>query len=238
MTVLNPTILRLSAQALLGRRRGLVLMLIPGLVLVLAVVVRALTEEGVGYDIVSEVGYTLALPIVALLAASAVLGPEIDDGSIVYLIAKPVPRHAVAVSKYVVAWLATVVLGAFPLFVAGVVLDASEPGRAVAWGFASLVSGTAYTALFLGLAALTRHAVVIGLLYVLLWEGLLGALLTGIRWLAIGPWGLQVGSAISDAVDEPGTGLTYALLAALVVTAGSVWFAGDRLRSFTLRGDE
>ena len=44
--------------------------------------------------------------------------------------------------------------------------------------------------------------------------------------------------ADADAVDEPGTGLTYALVAAALVTAGSVWFAGDRLRSFTLRGDE
>ena len=150
MNFLNPTILRLSTQALLGRRRGLVLMLIPGLLIVLAVVVRALTEAGVGYDIVSEVGYTLALPIVALLAASAVLGPEIDDGSIVYLIAKPVPRHVVVLSKYVVAWLATVGLGALPLLLAGLVLDSSDPGRAVAWGVAALVSGTAYTALFLG----------------------------------------------------------------------------------------
>ena len=238
MSVLNPTIVRLSTQALLGRRRGLVLMLIPGLLLVLAVVVRALTDAGVGYDIVSEVGFTLALPIVALLAASAVLGPEIDDGSIVYLIAKPVPRHVVVLSKFVVAWLATIALGALPLLLAGMVLDSSDSGRAVAWGVAAFVSGTAYTALFLGLAALTRHAVVIGLLFALLWEGLLGGLLSGVRWLAIGPWGLQVGSAISDAVDEPGTGLTYALVAAAVVTAGSVWFAGDRLRSFTLRGDE
>ena len=119
----------------------------------------------------ARLGYTLALPIVALLAASAVLGPEIDDGSIVYLIAKPVPRHVVVLSKYVVAWLATVGLGALPLLLAGLVLDFSAPGRAVAWGVAALVSGTAYTALFLGLAALTRHAVVIGLLFVLLVGG-------------------------------------------------------------------
>ena len=70
----------------------------------------------------------------------------------------------------------------------------------------------------------------------LFWEGLLGGLLTGIRWLAIGAWG-QESAAVSDAVEAPGTGLPYALFAALL-TAGSVWFAGDRLRSFTLRGDE
>jgi ABC-2 type transport system permease protein len=238
VSVLNSTITRLSSQALLGRRRGVVLVLIPALVVVLAVVVRALTSEGVGYDIVGHLGFTLALPLVALLAASAVLGPEVDDGSIVYLIAKPVSRHTVARSKYVVAWLATVVLGALPLLVAGVVLDSSDPTRAVAWMLAGLVAGTTYTSLFLGLAALTRHAVVAGLLFVLLWEGLLGGLLTGIRWLSIGAWGTEVGSAVSDAIDAPGTGLTYALVAAALVSVAGVWFAGDRLRSFTLRGDE
>ena len=235
---MNPTIVRLSVQALLGRRRGAVLALIPALLLVLAVVVRTLTQAGVGYDIVSNVGFTLGLPLVALLASSAVLGPEIDDGSIVYLIAKPVPRHVVAFSKYVVAWVATVALGALPLFLAGLVLDASDVGRALAWGVAALVAGTTYTALFLGLAALTRHAVVLGLLFVLLWEGLLGGLLSGIRWLSIGAWGAEVGSAVSSAVEAPGTGVAYALAAATVVSVATVWFAGDRLRSFTLRGDE
>ena len=235
---MNPTIVRLSVQALLGRRRGIVLLLIPILVVALAAVIRALTQEGVGYEIVDAVGFALALPLVALLASSAVLGPEIDDGSIVYLIAKPVPRHVVALSKYAVAWAATLALGALTLLLAGLVLDASDPGRAVGWCLAGVVSGTAYTALFLGLAALTRHAVVAGLLFVLLWEGLLGGLLPGIRWLDVGAWGVEVGAAVSDAMVAPGTGLVYALVAATVVTVASVWFAGDRLRSFTLRGDE
>jgi ABC-2 type transport system permease protein len=234
----NPTILRLSRQALLGRRRGLVLMLIPAVLIVLAVVVAALTDAAVGYDAVLGLGFTLALPLVALLAATAVLGPEVDDGSIVYLIAKPVSRHVVAVSKFVVAWAATIGLGAVPLLVAGLVLDGSDVRQAVAWGVAGVVAGTAYTALFLALAAFTRHAVVIGLLFALLWEGLLGSLLAGIRWVSIGPWGRGVAEAISPQVSGPGTGLTYALVAATVLSAGSLWFTGDRLRSFTLRGDE
>ena len=70
---MNPTILRLSTQALLGRRRGLVLMLIPAVLLGLAVVVRALTEDTVGYEAVVNLGFTLALPLVALLAAMSAL---------------------------------------------------------------------------------------------------------------------------------------------------------------------
>ena len=235
---MHPTILRLSAQALLGRRRGLVLLLIPALLVVLALVIRVLTGEGSGYEAVLNLGFTLVLPLVALLAATAVLGPEIDDGSIVYLLAKPVSRHAVARSKYVVAGAATIGLGALPLLVSGLVLDASEPARAVAWGVGAAVAGTAYVALFLGLASLTRHAVVVGLLVALLWEGVLGNVFAGVRWVAIGAWGREAAGDISPLVSGAGTGLAYALVAAALVTVGSVWFAGDRLRSFTLRGDE
>jgi len=235
---MNSTIARLSVQALFGRRRGVVLVLIPGILVALAIIVRALTEEGVGYEAVLSLGFTLALPIVALLSSAAVLGPEVDDGSIVYLLAKPVSRHVVAISKYAVAWAATMALGAFPLLVSGLIIDTSDPRQALGWLVAGIVAGTTYTALFLGLAALTRHAVVVGLLFVLLWEGLLGNLFTGIRWLAIGAWGRDAGHAVSSALETSETGLTYALVAALVVSVGSVWFAGDRLRSFTLRGDE
>ena len=236
--ILNPTILRLSRQALLGRRRGLVLVLIPAVLIVLAVVVAALTHDAVGYDAVLGLGFTLALPLVALLAATAVLGPEVDDGSIVYLISKPVSRHVVALSKFVVAWAATIGLGALPLLVAGLVLDGSDVRHAVAWGLGGAVAGTAYTAGFLALAAFTRHAVVIGLLFTLLWEGLLGSLLTGIRWVSIGAWGRGVAEEVSPLVTGGGTGLTYALVAAAVLSVAALWFTGDRLRSFTLRGDE
>lgn len=235
---MNPTIVRLSAQALLGRRRGVVLVLIPAVLLVLAVVVQALTDDAVGYEAVANLGFTLALPLVALLAATAVLGPEVDDGSIVYLLSKPVSRHVIAASKYVVAWAATMVLGALPLLAAGLVLDASDPRQAMAWGVGGAVAGTAYTALFLGLAAFTRHAVVIGLLFALLWEGVLGNVLDGIRWVAIGAWGREVATEISSQVPAPGIGVGYAVVAAALVSAASLWFTGDRLRSFTLRGDE
>ncbi|WP_181312745.1 ABC transporter permease [Nocardioides campestrisoli] len=235
---MNPTIVRLSVQALLGRRRGLVLVIVPAVLLALSVVIRALTDEGVGQDAVLELGYTLAMPLVCLLAASAVLGPEVDDGSVVYLLAKPVNRHAIALSKYVVAWICGLVLGALPLTLCALVLSWSAPEEAVAWGVGGAVAATAYVALFLALAALTKHAVVVGLLVVLMWEGLLGNLLVGIRWVSIGSWGREVAASVSDLLWSPEVGLGYALGAAVVLAVASVWFAGDRLRSFTLRGDE
>jgi ABC-2 type transport system permease protein len=235
---MNRTLLRLSTQALFGRRRGVVLLLIPAALLVLSVFVRLLTDQQVGVDAAVGLGYTLALPLVALLAATAVLGPEVDDGSIVYLLAKPVSRHVIAISKFAAAWAATMALGALPIFVAGLVLQSSEPRRALALGIGAAVAGTVYTALFLGLAALTRHAVVVGLLFALIWEGGFGSVFAGVRWLSIGAWGREITSAVSPLVDAAGTGVAYAAVAAALVTVVAVWFTGDRLRSFTMRGDE
>lgn len=235
---MNRTVFRLSAQAILGRRRGLVLALIPAALLVLALLVRALTDADLGVEATVGLGLSLALPLVALLASTAVLGPEIDDGSIVYLLSKPVSRHVIARSKFAAAWVATMALGALPVGVVAFVVDPSEPRRAVAYGVGAAVAGTVYAALFIALAALTRHAVVIGLLFTLLWEGLLGSVFAGVRWLSVAAWGREVAGELSPLVDAVGIGTAYAVIAATVVTLASLWFTGDRLRSFTLRGDE
>src|SRR5690349_5309047 len=222
---MNRTLLRLSTQALFGRRRGVVLLLIAGALLALAVLVRLLAGDADGLDPVVGLGFTLALPLVALLAATAVLGPEIDDGSVVYLLAKPVNRHVIAVSKFVAAWGATMLLGALPVGLAALVLDPSRPGRGLALIGGAAVSGTVYTALFLALAALTRHAVVIGLLFVLVWEGVLGSIFAGVRWLSIGAWGRAVAGELSPRFDDTtNLGSTYAVLAAVLVTMAAIWF--------------
>ncbi len=235
---MNRTVFRLSAQAILGRRRGLVLALIPAALLVLALLVRALTDAELGVEATVGLGLSLALPLVALLASTAVLGPEIDDGSIVYLLSKPVSRHVIARSKFAAAWVATMALGALPVGIVALVVDPSEPRRALAYGVGAAVAGTVYAALFIALAALTRHAVVVGLLFTLLWEGLLGSVFAGVRWLSVAAWGREVAGELSPLVDEVGIGTAYAVIAATVVTLASLWFTGDRLRSFTLRGDE
>ena len=205
------------------------------LLVALTVLIAALTDGDAAWPLLPGLGYPVVLPLVAVLAASSVLGPEVDDGSIVYLLSKPISRHAVAISKWVVAWVATLLAGALPLYVSALV--AGGGSRAPAAGLAALVAGTTYSALFLAVSALTRHAVIVSLLFVLIWEGLLGNLLSGVAWLSVAQWGLRVGHEVSAELPDP-TSLPWALLASVTVTVGGVWFAGDRLRSFSLRGED
>ncbi len=236
---MNATILRLSAQALFGRRRGLIMLVIPVILLALTLVVRMLTDPGTAYpEIVGELAQDLALPLVALLAATAVLGPEIDDGSIVYLLAKPVNRYAVALSKYAVALGATLGFGALPVLLAGLIIDPGDPGLSLAMLAGAVVAALTYSGLFLALCALTRHAVVAGLLFVFLWEGTVGNLLDGVRWLSVSAWSREIAAALSDGISQtPPVGTTYALVAAVVVAAGGIAFAGWRLSTFSLTGE-
>jgi len=233
--MINTTIAKLAMQALLGRRRFFLLLAFPVLLIGLVALVTVLVDGDAAYQVLPNLGYPLVLPLVAILAASSVLGPEVDDGSIVYLLSKPVNRYGVAISKWLVALGATLVAGALPILVAALLTGDST--RATALFTAAVVAGTAYSALFLAISAVTRHAVIASLMFVLIWESLLGNLFSGIAWLSIGQWGLRVGHEISSELPDPAN-LPYAIIASLVVTVVAVWFAGDRLRSFSLRGDE
>jgi ABC-2 type transport system permease protein len=233
---MNATIIKLALQALLGRRRFWLLIALPLALIGLTALIRALSSDpDAAWPMISFLGYPLVLPLVAILAASSVLGPEVDDGSIVYLLSKPVSRHAIAISKWLVAWSATLVVGSIGVFIAALVAGGGE--QALGWFVGALVAGTTYSALFLALSSLTRHAVVIGLIFVLIWEGLAGGFLSGVAWLSVGQWGIRIGHEASASLDDPAS-LPWALLASLAVTLGGVWFAGDRLRSFALTGDE
>lgn len=236
---MNTTIARLALRALVGQKRGLALIALPLLLVVLAGVLRALTGEPVSATVVIvEVGLALVVPLVALLAANGVLGPEIDDGSVVYLLATPVSRYAVAASKFVVAAAVAVVLS-----VAGLVGATLAGGLSERWLLVSLVTGgiaaLLYTALFTALSAATRHGMIAGLIYALVLESLLGRFLSGLRYVSVNAIAQRLGEAAAD-VDLPvaDMSLGYAVVASVVLLGAGAVLAGWRLQRFQLRGDE
>lgn len=239
---MNATIVRLGVRSLLGRRRGLMLFILPVILIVLAFVVRGLTGGGAdaAAQVLPALGLHVLLPLIALIAASSLLAPEIDDGSIVYLLAKPISRLTVVASKLVIAVGCTVVFAVVPILIAGFVLATDEPGLVLAYAVGALAGGAAYCALFTWLSTLTRHAVVIGLIYVLLWEGLIGGLVGGVRWVSISWWASAIAEAVSDRLDlvSPDLGAPYAVIATLVVLVGFALLAARRLQGFNLTGDE
>jgi ABC-2 type transport system permease protein len=242
MTVtLSPTVVRLGTRSVFGHKRGILLFLLPLVLLGLAGLIRGLAGEDprISVEVLTNLGLTVVVPLVALLATTGLLAPEIDDGSISYLLAKPISRHTIVLSKLLVALGCVVAFAVVPMYLAALILYTDEPGLALAFAVGSLAGGAAYCALFAFLSVLTRHAVVIGLLYLLVWEGLLGGLLDGVRWLSVTRWARAITEEVSPGFDVvENLGATYAVIAALVVLVLGTFLTGRRLRAFNLTGDE
>ena len=242
---MNPTVARLTARSLLGRRRAYLLMALPGVLILLCVLVRLLAGEDNDITVGILGGFALStlVPLLGLIAGTGSIGPEIDDGSIVYLLSKPLSRHSIAGTKAAVAATVVTVFAALPVLVAGLVLAGTSDGLAAGYFLGALVAGLAYATLFLLLAVVTRHAVVIGLIYALIWESLVGSYVPGAQALSIQQWSLALSAEVVGSRAEA-LGVTSAVsLGAAVpllvlLAAGSTWYAGRRLRSLRLTSDE
>ncbi|NEK58730.1 ABC transporter permease subunit [Geodermatophilus sabuli] len=241
---MNATVARLTARSLLGRRRALLLLLLPAVLLALSGVARALagTEEDLAVGLLGGFALGTLVPLLGLIAGTGAIGPEIDDGSIVYVLAKPLDRHSIVVTKLLVAVAVVTALGAVPTFAAGVLLTGTAGTLAVAFGLAAAVAGIAYCALFVLLAVVTRNAVVVGLLYALVWETLIGQFVPGAQALSIQQWALAiadevVGSRAGQLGVTSAVGLPAGVVLLLAVTLGATWYAGRRLRTIRLTSE-
>jgi len=237
----NVTVARLTARGLLGRRRGLLLLAVPALLLVLSVIIRAAVgqDESTTVNVLGTLALGTLVPLLGLIAGTGAIGPEIDDGSIIYLLAKPLPRWKIVTTKLMVAFGCTVVFGAVPTYLAGVILFGNFESVAVAYGIGALVAGAAYSAIFLLLGVVTRHAVVVGLLYSLVWESVVGSFVTGAKTLSVQQWSLAVARQIADpGVITSAVHLPTAVPLLVVVTLGGSALAAARLSRLTLAGEQ
>ena len=189
-------------------------------------------------SVLQGLGVAALLPLVALIATSGVLGTEIDDGSFVFLLSKPVSRAVIVNTKLAVAVGLTVLFAVAPVLLAGLVLAGTDGGLAAGFGAGALAGSVAYCAIFVLVNVVTRHAVVAGLLYALVWESLVGDFVPGARELSVQRWAAAIAHAVaSSPVVRSDVGLPAALALLAVVTVGATVLAGRRLRSFSIAGE-
>ncbi|MFB7938387.1 ABC transporter permease [Streptomyces sp. NPDC127049] len=237
----DPTVARLTYRALLGRRRAAILFLLPGLLLLIATAVRVINgaDDQVAADLLGGFALATMVPLIGVIAGTGAIGPEIDDGSIVYLLSKPVKRPTIIVTKLIVAIAVTMAFSAVPTLIAGFILNGNGQQVAVAYMVAALVASIAYSALFLLLGTISRHAVVIGLVYALVWEALFGSLIAGARTLSVQQWALALAEKVTgEGLISSDVALPTASVLLVAVTLGATWFAGHKLRTLKLAGEE
>ena len=237
------TLASLTFRGLLNRRRTLLLALVGALLLLIAVLSRlsggsdADSREFTG-RLLADFGLGVLLPLVAVIIGTAAIGSELEDGTLVYLLAKPIPRIVIVAVKLVVAWLVVLILTVPAIVLAGFAGTGGDAELGAAYGTAALVAGAEYTAVFLALSLITSRALVVGLAYVVIWEGVVAALFAGTRIFSV----RQHGLAVADAIGREGAvaadlGVVAALGVAILITLAAFAIGVRRLERVELRGE-
>ena len=233
---MNAALVRLALRRLLFRRRSALLACAPFLAALLALVESAAgsADESSFAAIMEQLFLPLILPFIALVIGASALGEERDDGTILYLASTPLPRIAIALPAIVAAAITTAVLCLPGLLV----VIALAPGddwslSAAAWALASvLVAACTYAAVFGALSLRVKRPVVIGLVYVLFWEGSIATFAPSARWLSLGAYGREiVAGGLPDYTDEnvPAIGAAAAILVLAAVAVVATLWCGRRL---------
>ncbi len=236
----NPTIAGITLRALLGRKRAFLLALPAVVLLALTITLKAAhgTSPSWPAELLGRVGFSALLPLTALIVGTSVLGSEIDDSSILHLLATPVPRKSIIATKAVVATVVTMLFAAVPEFAAGTIAAGSAGRLAVGLGLGAALGAAVYTAVFVLISTVSRRPVAFALAYVAVWEGLVTNLVSGAKYLSAEQYSLGVANSIAkdDALNAHLNAATALILAAIAGGA-ALSFAANRLRSFRLTGD-
>jgi ABC-2 type transport system permease protein len=236
----NGTVLSLTFRGMLGRRRSLLLFALPIVMIALSVVIRLIVgvDEDTAVPMLQRFALGTLLPLVALIAGTGVIAPEIDDGEIIYLLAKPVSRWSIVASKLVTAIALTMAFTTIPTLIAGAVLTGGVADPVPGFAAGTIVGAVAYCAVFVLLGVISRHAVVFGLLYALVWETLVGGYVPGARAVSVQDWAYSLTYSMStDLGTKPEVGAAVALPLLAAVTVVALCVAVQRLRSLSLTGD-
>jgi ABC-2 type transport system permease protein len=195
-------IFTLTLRQLAGSRRLWLVLALVALPVLAGVLFQAAdttaTPDEFADDITANLVVSTILPLVILLLATAAFGNEVSDRTLVYIALKPLARWRIVLPKL----LAALVVGGVPVAVSGLVavalIEEGDLGGAAATGAGLLVGAAAYAAIFTWAGLATRHALIIGLVYVFLWEAVLAAYLDGIRFLSVRRFTLAVIEGLDD----------------------------------------
>jgi ABC-2 type transport system permease protein len=132
------------------------------------------------------------LPLLALLYASGVIQDEQEEQTITYLLIRPIPKWALFAVKLLATLTTTVLLTVLftGLTYVAIYAGGDREGQNVvarcakAAGIHAL-AGSAYCCLFGVMSLLTRRTLVLGIIYVVIFEGVLANMPLGVRSITV-----------------------------------------------------
>ncbi|MEK7402660.1 MAG: ABC transporter permease subunit [Gemmatimonadota bacterium] len=227
------TVAWLTWRQLFARRRAWLAVAIVVLPFLLTFFYRFASEDREGDRLVFLMNLNrdlilgVLLPITAVIFGTTAFGGEVEDGTLIYLLVRPVPRWQVVLVKFAVAALVSAVIVAASVLLAWFALRNAELPPAFAKGFvtATLVGAVLYCGIFAYLGLVTRRGLVVGLIYTIVFENILARNLPGVKFLSVREYAISLAQwAGGDAVKWPAPG----------VPMTTVWVAGSIILAIAL----
>ncbi|TAK01452.1 MAG: ABC transporter permease [Chloroflexota bacterium] len=246
MTIFSE-IATITLRALLGRRRTLLMLLLAAIPILVGLLVRANGRPGavdIG-AILDGIMIRVVLPLVALVFGTAALGSELEDGTAVHLLTKPIRRSTIVLAKITVAGTLTAAMLVPSTIIAGLLLAGmlnARPGvdpvaQVFAIAIGVLVGSYLYAAIFVALSIVTSRGLLVGLGYALIWEGILAGLLPGSQVFSVREYVRGIAETIEPAAIESIVGSTAVVYASIALVAATV-IASLRLAVYEVRGGD
>jgi len=225
---IDSTVLWLTWRQLFARRRLYLAAAFSLAPLLIALVFRFTSSDLANASVpfltslLREIVIGTLLPIAALVFGTTAFGGEIDDGTLVYLLVKPLARWRVVLTKYLVATACTLAVMVPAIVLPWLVVKNND----LPWQFplaflaGATVGAIVYSAIFVTLGLTTRRALVIGLIYVVGLEVVWSRLINGIKSLSVREFAVAVTKQVSDGavqITDP------------VVKMSTVWTMGTIL---------
>ncbi len=244
--MIDGTIMRLTMRQLLGQKRTLLMLGFALLPVLIALLFRLNgdhsendPQEWTAKVALASLVVGLTLPFTALVFGTAALGTEFEDGTVVYLLSKPIPRTTIVLSKLLVAWAATCAVVLIATIPTGVLALSGEPedGIVIAFAIAVVAGALIYCSAFLWLSIATSRALIAGLLYVFIWEGVVVNLFRGVRIFSVRQYTLGIAGQLSDVPDrvfDPRLQGPQAVILGAAVTTVAIYLAFRALKRWEI----
>lgn len=235
--MIDGTIVRLTIRQLLGQKRTLLMLGFALLPVLIALLFRLNgdhsrndPQEWTAKVALASLVVGLTLPFTALVFGTAALGTEFEDGTAVYLLANPISRRTIVISKLLVAWLATCAVALIATIPTGLIALSGRPedGIVISFAVAVVAGALIYCSAFLWLSIATSRALIAGLLYVFIWEGVVVNLFRGVRIFSVRQYTLGIAgqlTSVPERVFDPRLDGVQSIGLGVAVTALALYLA-------------
>ncbi len=194
-----------------------------------------------GNGIFIEVMIPTLLPLTVLVLATSAFGNEVEDRTLPFLILKPVSRFRIVIEKLVGSVLVSgpiVVLGLTMTYLVVMRGDSGE-NLQLLWAMivASLVATVTYSSIFMLVSLLISRALVAALIYLFVWESILGRFVPGLRYVSIRHFVASIFAAVAEDPRfalQDATGLSASIATLAVASVVAIVLATWRLRTMNL----